>query len=156
MSQNWVFLLNLLFWMSKTSWKLELQWILLQLNYKVNSIKICISIYIYGFPWWINKEYTCQSRRCVFNPWVQKIPWRRNCQATLSILAWGIPWTEEPGGLQSMGLQMNQTQLSIQTPTMSLYQFHTKNNLNDLVCINSVGSLVSQLKRTIFQCIDML
>ena len=22
-----------------------------------------------------------------------------------SILAWGIPWTEEPGGLQSMGLQ---------------------------------------------------
>ena len=26
--------------------------------------------------------------------------------ATLfSILAWRIPWTEEPGGLQSMGLQ---------------------------------------------------
>ena len=26
--------------------------------------------------------------------------------ATLSnILAWGIPWTEEPGGLQSMGSQ---------------------------------------------------
>ena len=22
-----------------------------------------------------------------------------------SILAWGIPWTEEPGGLQTMGLQ---------------------------------------------------
>ena len=22
-----------------------------------------------------------------------------------NILAWGIPWTEEPGGLQSMGLQ---------------------------------------------------
>ena len=22
-----------------------------------------------------------------------------------SILAWEIPWTEEPGGLQSMGLQ---------------------------------------------------
>ena len=22
-----------------------------------------------------------------------------------SILAWSIPWTEEPGGLQSMGLQ---------------------------------------------------
>ena len=24
-----------------------------------------------------------------------------------SILAWRIPWTEEPGGLQSMGLQKN-------------------------------------------------
>ena len=29
-----------------------------------------------------------------------------------SILAWGIPWTEEPGGLQSMGPQKSQTQLS--------------------------------------------
>ena len=29
-----------------------------------------------------------------------------------SILAWKIPWTEEAGGLQSMGLQKSQTQLS--------------------------------------------
>ena len=28
-----------------------------------------------------------------------------------SIFAWRIPWTEEPGGLQSMGLQ-SQTRLS--------------------------------------------
>ena len=27
-----------------------------------------------------------------------------------SILAWKIPWTEEPGRLQSMGLQKNWTQ----------------------------------------------
>ena len=26
-----------------------------------------------------------------------------------SILAWRIPWTEEPGGLQSMGLQTSDT-----------------------------------------------
>ena len=26
-----------------------------------------------------------------------------------SILAWRIPWTEEPGGLQSMGLKKSQT-----------------------------------------------
>ena len=26
-----------------------------------------------------------------------------------SILAWRIPWTEEPGGLQSMGLQEEDT-----------------------------------------------
>ena len=31
---------------------------------------------------------------------------RKNERAThSSILAWGIPWTEESGGLQSMGLQ---------------------------------------------------
>ena len=27
-----------------------------------------------------------------------------------SILAWRIPWTEEPGGLQSMGLQRDRTE----------------------------------------------
>ena len=33
--------------------------------------------------------------------------------ATLSgILAWEIPWKEEPGGLQPMGSEKNQTQLS--------------------------------------------
>ena len=34
-----------------------------------------------------------------------------------SILAWRIPWTEEPGRLQSMGLQKSQTQLSDYTTT---------------------------------------
>ena len=29
-----------------------------------------------------------------------------------SILAWRIPWTEEPSGLQPLGTQMSQTQLS--------------------------------------------
>ena len=34
-----------------------------------------------------------------------------------SILAWEIPWTEEPGGLQSMGLRKSQTRLSNNTTT---------------------------------------
>ena len=29
-----------------------------------------------------------------------------------STLAWRIPWTEEPGGLQSMGLQKSLTRLT--------------------------------------------
>ena len=29
-----------------------------------------------------------------------------------NLLAWEIPWTEEPGGLQSMGLQKSWTRLS--------------------------------------------
>ena len=32
-----------------------------------------------------------------------------------SILAWRIPWTEEPGGLQSIGLQKIWTQQSMHT-----------------------------------------
>ena len=34
-----------------------------------------------------------------------------------SILAWEIPWTEEPGGLQSMGFYKSRTQLSNETTT---------------------------------------
>ena len=41
--------------------------------------------------------------------WVQSLGWEDLLEkemATLSsILAWKIPWTEEPGRLQSMGLQ---------------------------------------------------
>ena len=33
-----------------------------------------------------------------------------------NILAWKIPWTEEPGRLWSMGLQKSQTRLSNQAP----------------------------------------
>ena len=38
-----------------------------------------------------------------------------------SILAWEIPWTGEPGGLQSMGSQKSQTQLSDQTTTAAIH-----------------------------------
>ena len=38
------------------------------------------------------------------DPWIKKIPWSI-VETDSSILAWEIPWTEEPGGLQSMGLQ---------------------------------------------------
>ena len=38
-------------------------------------------------------------------PWVGKIPWRRAWQPTAVFLPGESPWTEEPGGLQSMGSQ---------------------------------------------------
>ena len=41
--------------------------------------------------------------------WVQFLGWEDPLEEVMaahpSILAWRIPWTEEPGGLQSMGLQ---------------------------------------------------
>ena len=35
----------------------------------------------------------------------QKDPLEEGMATHSSVLAWRIPWTEEPGGLQSMGLQ---------------------------------------------------
>ena len=61
--------------------------------------------FLLGLPRWLNgKESTCQNRRCWFDPWVKKIPWRRKWPIHSSILAWKVPWTEEPDKLQSMGL----------------------------------------------------
>ena len=54
------------------------------------------------------KEPTCQCSRHKgrrFNPWVGKIPLGKDTATRSSILAWKIPWTEEPGGLWSMGSQ---------------------------------------------------
>ena len=42
----------------------------------------------------------------------QEDPLEKEMATYSSILAWKIPWTEERGGLQSMGLQKNWTQLS--------------------------------------------
>ena len=39
------------------------------------------------------------------DPWVRKIPWRREMVTHSSILAWRIPQMEKPGRLQSTGSQ---------------------------------------------------
>ena len=59
--------------------------------------------------WRSGKDSACQCgrrRRRGFDPWVGKIPWsrKRNGNA-LQLLAWKIPWTEEPGRLPSTGSQ---------------------------------------------------
>ena len=59
----------------------------------------------------IVKNLPANWGRSRFKPWVRKIPLEKELATHSSILAWRIPWTEEPGGLQSMGLQ-SQTQLS--------------------------------------------
>ena len=54
------------------------------------------------------KESSCLWRtykRREFDRWVRKILCSRKWQPAPVFLAWGIPWTEEPGGLQSMGSQ---------------------------------------------------
>ena len=46
---------------------------------------------------------------CIEADLVQSLCWEDALEKEVathsSILAWRIPWTEEPGGLQSMGLQ---------------------------------------------------
>ena len=79
-------------------------------------VEAFVSIQIHshrGFPAGASgKEPACQCRRRRFNPFpAGKILWRRAWQPTPVFLAWRIPWTEEPGGLQSIGLHRVGTQL---------------------------------------------
>ena len=56
----------------------------------------------------VAKNPSCQCRRpkrCRFDPWVWKVPWRRAWQPTPVFLLGESPWTEETGGLPSMGSQ---------------------------------------------------
>ena len=43
-----------------------------------------------------------------FNIWVGKIPLEKGIATHSSILAWRIPWTEKPGGLQSTESDMTE------------------------------------------------
>ena len=64
----------------------------------ITSLNLCL-----GFN--SGKEFGCQCRRdkrCRFDPWVRKIPWKRAWQPILVFLPGESPWTEEPGRLQSV------------------------------------------------------
>ena len=50
----------------------------------------------------------------------QEDPLEEETVTHFSILAWEIPWTEETGGLQSMGSQRIGTGLSMSTTTTNL------------------------------------
>ena len=59
-----------------------------------------------GLPLWLKQLRVClPCRRPRFNPWVRKIPLEKGMTIHSSILAWRIPWIEEPVRILSMGSQ---------------------------------------------------
>ena len=63
------------------------------------------SIHDYGLPRWLRgNESACQCRRCWVWSLDQEDTLEKEMATQSSILAWKIIWTEEPGGLQSMGV----------------------------------------------------
>ena len=68
------------------------------------------------------KKKTCLPKQ---ETWVQFLGWEDPLEEGMathsSILAWRIPWTEEPGRIQSIGLQsqMRLKRLSIHAQTIS-------------------------------------
>ena len=61
------------------------------------------------YRWLSGNESACQCWRYRFDPWAREDSLDDEMITHSSILAWEIPWTEEPGGLQSMGSHKSQT-----------------------------------------------
>ena len=70
----------------------------------INS-RLCVThtLTVLGFPCGsAGKESACNGKEPSLG---QKDPLEKGMVTHSSIPAWRIPWTEEPGGLQSMGSQ---------------------------------------------------
>ena len=81
----------------------------------------------------IHVVQTVKNSPAVLETWVQFVGWEGPLEEGMatnsSILAWRIPWTEEPGGLQSMGSQrVRHNQETKHSNTFSIH-FH--------ICITS-------------------
>ena len=93
-----------------------------QMNKRPENEKLAGAWYhcLWLLRWLSCKEPTCQCRRHGLDPWVwslgQEVPLEEGKATHSSIIAWKIPWTEKPGGLQSRGSQ-SRTQLSIYVHT---------------------------------------
>ena len=78
-----------------------------RVNVNLNSELWVIIMCQCGLPWWLSGwRIHLQGGRFGFDPWVGKIPWRRAWQPTPVFLPGESPWKKDPGGLQSMGLQI--------------------------------------------------
>ena len=81
-------------------------------NIFMENAKTCKSRTLYFLAMDIRASrgaWTITNLPTVQETWVQFLGWEdpleKGTATYSSILAWRIPWTEEPGGLQSMGLQ---------------------------------------------------
>ena len=71
---------------------------------RIKYLKINLSRRQRGLSQWLSgKELCLQHRRSRCDPWVRKIPWRREWLPTPVIFPGEFHGPEEPGRLQSMG-----------------------------------------------------
>ena len=80
----------------------------------------------HGIPWWLsNKEPACNVGGAASIPGSGRSPEKETATHS-SILAWGVPWTEEPGGLQAMGSQRVRHNLETKPPPIQFIAWPKK------------------------------
>ena len=58
-----------------------------------------------GLPWWLSGKASTWHAGDAVPSLGREDPLEKEAATHSSILAWEIPWAEEPGGVQSTGLQ---------------------------------------------------
>ena len=86
------------------------EWINLYMKPAVFSPRTCsINLFFFFFPGTSLVAQTVKHLSTMRETWVQSLDWEDPLEKEMAIhsstLAWKIPWTEEPGRLQSMGSQ---------------------------------------------------
>ena len=83
--------------------------------YMYVCVCVYVCVYTHTYIWAFLVAQTVNNLPAIQETWVQTVGWEdpveKGMTTQYSILAWKMPWTEEPDGLLSMGLQ-SQTQLS--------------------------------------------
>ena len=81
----------------------NIRWSLLIITYLVEVQRLIICHLYYGLPRWLSgKESTCQAGHMGSIPGSKDLL-EKELATHSSVLAWEIPWTEEPGGLYLQG-----------------------------------------------------
>ena len=94
-------------------------------------------------PWWLSsKEAVCNAGNPVLSLG-QEDPLEKGMATHSSILAWEIPWTEEPGGLMVQRVPKSQTQLSTKLALWNASPLIAPNGIYDNVYLYTCR-LVSQ------------
>ena len=65
-----------------------------------------------GLPWWLKRYESACSSSDQGRSLGWEDPLKEGMATRFSILAWRIPWTEEPGGATVQGVAQSQTRLS--------------------------------------------
>ena len=71
----------------------------------ISLLKFCWAILLKDFPGGSDGKASLYNAGDPGHPWVGKIPLEKEMAIHSRTIAWKIPWTEETGKLQSMGLQ---------------------------------------------------
>ena len=84
------------------------------LRVTVSDLHLTLDILWRGLPWWLSGGAHLPMQEMWVRSLGQEDPLEKDMVTHSSILAWEIPQTEGPGGLQSVGSQESDTHLELQ------------------------------------------